>query len=745
MLPRLRLASPVHDAEALAACLRDHHGYDVLVVRDREATKTRLLDLLDRELPKMLDEARPLLVYFAGHGTATDSIERPRGYLVPADGGRDLDSLLSMDEVARVLGKLPSRHLMLLLDCCFAGAFRWSMGRDLVNPTPPTMYRERYERFLATPAWQVIASAAHDEQAADIVAGLPIGKRDSGDVHSPFLQALLRGLGGSADVSPRRDDGSVGDGVITATELYLYLRDEIETASPQERPQTPGMWTLPRHRKGEYVFHVPSAVLALPDAPTLSLDTSPYRGFLVYEEKHAELFHGRSAVTEALREQVEREPITVVVGSSGTGKSSLVRAGLVPALRRAHPDWEILVPIRPGTAPLEALDAALTSRRAAGAAVLVVDQLEELFATQERSRERNVFLERLQDACAAGRLRVVGTLRADLETELWSSPLGHTWESVRFPLGDMTQAELREAIESPAEQKVLTFEPPEMVDRLISTVVAMPGGLPLLSFTLHKLYVDCLRRANNDRKLIELDETGARGIALALREHTDRIYASFDDATRDTMRRVLLRMVTVKGGTISRRQLPLTELGFADLDECRRVELVLDALTGRSGNPPGASGPNADAAGYGVRLAVRGGTLEGGFIELAHDAVVRDWPQFQIWLRDASEGELVLQRTVTAAAMLWDREGRHAGYLWRDDPRLPLTYSRLAAAPHQLNAFEADFVHAASRLSSGRSRRSWSAPTCRSRAPRPRPSSRSREPKRRRTLPGGRDGSRSRC
>ncbi|TMQ03345.1 MAG: hypothetical protein E6J91_47405, partial [Deltaproteobacteria bacterium] len=691
-LPRLRLASPVRDAEALATCLEQHHGYEVRLVRDREASKAGLQHLLEAELPRVLDDTRPLLIYFAGHGMATDSIDRPRGYLVPVDGGKDLDSLLPMGYVARALGKLPSRHLMLLLDCCFAGAFRWSAGRDVVLPIPPTMYRERYERFLATPAWQVIASAAHDEQAADVVAGLPIGKRDlRGGTHSPFLQALLRGLSGSADVSPRHESGKVGDGVITATELYLYLREEIEAGSLHDRPQTPGMWTLPRHRKGEYIFHVPAATLTLPDAPTLSLETSPYRGFLVYEEKHAELFHGRRAVTEVLRQQVERQPITVVVGSSGTGKSSLVRAGLVPALRKAYPHWQILPPIRPGAMPLATLDAALAKRTGA-AAVLVVDQLEELFAAPERSKERNPFLARLLEITTPGDLRVVGTLRADLETELWSSPLGKTWENVRFPLGDMTQSELREAIEAPADQKVLTFEPPEMVDRLINTVVSMPGGLPLLSFTLHKLYVDCLRRANNDRKLIELDETGAGGIALALREHTDRIYASFDAATRDTMRRVLLRMVTVKGGTISRRQLPLTELEFADHQECERVQTVLDALTGRSGEiaEPAASDPGA--TGYGVRLAVRGGSLDGGFIELAHDAVVRDWPQFRSWLRDASEGDLLLQRAVTASATLWVRENRHAGYLWRGDPRLALALSRLAETPHQLNESEADFV-----------------------------------------------------
>ncbi|HET9621244.1 MAG TPA: caspase family protein, partial [Kofleriaceae bacterium] len=317
VLPRFRLSTPVRDAEALAATLGDHHGYEIRLVRDREASRAGLRALLEVELPAALDEHRPVLIYFAGHGMATDSLDEPRGYLVPADGDSNVDSLLAMEDVARALDRLPSRHLLLVLDCCFAGAFRWSAGRDVTADQPPTLYRERYQHFLATRAWQVITSAAHDERAADAAAPAwpEVGKRDAGDaLHSPFLQALLQGLRGAADLAPRLPDGSTGDGVITATELYLYLRHELEASAPPGRVQTPGLWALPRHDRGEYIFYTPRTELALPDAPLLSLSTSPYRGFLVYKEKHAALFHGRRAATEALRRHVEREPLTIVIG-----------------------------------------------------------------------------------------------------------------------------------------------------------------------------------------------------------------------------------------------------------------------------------------------------------------------------------------------------------------------------------------------------------------------------------------------
>src|SRR5689334_3798587 len=187
--PRLRLQTPVRDAEELARILTERHGYDVVLRRDGEATLKQLEHLFGKELPTIVDESRRVLIYFAGHGVATNSIENPQGYLVPADGGEAIDSLLPMEWLGRALDALRCRHLLLILDCCFAGAFRWSTGRDVVVAHVPEMYRERYELFLATPAWQVITSAAYDEKAADLIAGMMTGQRplDASALHSPFF------------------------------------------------------------------------------------------------------------------------------------------------------------------------------------------------------------------------------------------------------------------------------------------------------------------------------------------------------------------------------------------------------------------------------------------------------------------------------------------------------------------------------------------------------------------------------
>src|SRR5262249_4750636 len=156
-----------------------------------------------------------------GHGIALDGDDGPAGYLVPQDGRREeRGSFLPMTELNAWLERLPCRHLLLILDCCFAGAFRWSSTRDLAA-LPEVIHRERFDRYIPDPAWQVITSAAYDQKALDVLSGETIGARgyESGRVaHSPFAAALLRAFQGEADlIPPPRNGRTGGDGVITAT------------------------------------------------------------------------------------------------------------------------------------------------------------------------------------------------------------------------------------------------------------------------------------------------------------------------------------------------------------------------------------------------------------------------------------------------------------------------------------------------------------------------------------------------
>ena len=697
-VPKLNTAKA--DAERLAEILKDKHGYDCLLRVNEEVSLDRLKRLLEDELPQMVGENDRVLFYFAGHGVATNGDDGPEGYILPQDAKLENDTtFLQMTELNRSLCALKCRHMLVILDCCFAGAFRWSSIRNL-SPIPKIIHREQYDYYVSDPAWQAIASAAYDQTALD--------KRHETDQHSPFAKALFAGLLGEADVFPAGADGRRrGDGVITATELYLYLREKVEGAPGTFADrQTPTLWPIHRrHGKGEYIFLVPDREPLLPPAPPLNRENNPYRGLMPYDESHQDLFFGRrNAITE-LTTKVTTEPLSVVVGASGTGKSSLVKAGLLPRLRQhSEMQWQILSPIRPGKNPMQVLANLLSSPNEPTAPycalpmpslanvvqawrndnpeaklLLVVDQLEELVTMCRDKEELRRFMDSLAECLRlhAGQFHLVVTLRSDFEPHFSGSALKDYWNTSRFVAALLTQNELREAIEGPAIARVLRFEPPELVDRIINDVLQMPGALPLLSFTLSEMYFKYLERHSDDRALTDADyDTSLGGIGGALRHRAQEEYESLDVNQKDTTRRVILRMVSLEGGEVARRRVPLSELSYGDAAEDERVVQITDRFT--------------DA-----RLVVRGVDGDGvAYIEPAHDALVLGWNNVWKWIHEEQQQQdnLLLQRRLTEAANDWNSGGRKSGQLWDDDPRLPQVQSIATARKYYFNALESEFI-----------------------------------------------------
>ena len=715
-IPQLRTA--VGDAKALAHILEKDHRYHVMLRRDDEATLENLSRLFNEEIPLAVNADDRVLIYFAGHGVAMDGDDGPVGYLIPQDAHpKSSDTFLAMRELHKAVTALKCRHLILILDCCFAGAFRWSSTRDL-RPLPRVIHRERYARFIKDPAWQVITSAAHDQRALDVLDGSPIGQRGDGNQHSPFARALFEALRGAGDLVPAGRDGQPsGDGVITATELYLYLREAVEPETEAKLfRQTPGLWPLSKHDKGEFIFRVPGRELNLPPAPDLNEDQNPYRGLKPFEERHKEFFFGRERVIKELLERVIERPLTVVIGASGTGKSSVVIAGLIPRLRESKDEWHILPPIRPGNSPLRAIaglsaslgakeqidDAAwqkdgktlsrLISEWTAAAKtkkiLLTVDQLEELVTMSGSEAEAKQFLALLKEALSDhhSRLRVVFTVRSDFEPQFLTSSLKSIWSEGRFIVPLMTQDELREAIEGPASARVLYFEPASLIDTLINEVVGAPGALPLLSFTLSELYIKYVKRQANDRALAAADYESLGGVIGSLRHRANEEYNQSDESLRATMRRVMLRMVALEGGEATRRRVPDSELVYRSEAENHRVAEVIKRITE-------------------ARLVVEGKEADGEpYVEPAHDALVRGWNRLWEWIKQEQD-RLFLQRRLTQAAHDWEKGGRKPGQLYAADPRLPQLENILNSHNNWLNTLETEFVSASIKRRKQRQRR----------------------------------------
>ncbi|MBE9225071.1 PD40 domain-containing protein [Phormidium sp. LEGE 05292] len=735
-IPKLETA--VNDANKLADILEKNYQYQVLRLLDEDATKDKLSALLaafEEQTLAFLDGSKinlesdeRLLFYFAGHGIADglDNADGPVGFIVPQDARQDRDSWLSMQRLHDALVKLPCRHLLIILDCCFAGTFRWA-GQDREMVRSQKVYRERYDRFISGCAQQVITSAAYDEKAADSI--YPFGQRGDCEGHSPFASLLFQALNGEPDFTK--------DGAIVATELYIYIRKNI-TAK-----QTPEICQLKRHNKGEYIFLLPGFDRSqLEQAPALDEKTNPYKGLASFEEDDKDKFFGRKALTDELQKCVTKNQLTVVLGASGSGKSSLVKAGLIPQLKKNPQEWRILTPVRLEESPFRALNNTLVKENLPVVNVqapepgvntllarlaqwsqnnpnskllLFIDQFEELITLCRNQTEREEFLRGLAEAIAAcpKQFRLVLTLRNDFEAQLSDTALKPYWTSARFMVKPMTREELREVIVEPAAAKVMYFEPPTLVDKLIDEVMQMPGALPLLSFTLSELYfkyIDSVKQGTrSDRAITKTDYEELGGVTRSLTQRADLEYEKLkkrDRAYELTVKNVMLRMVTVDGSELARRKVLLSELKYPP-DKNQRAQKVIQQFT--------------DA-----RLLVQGQDSEGNlYVEPAHDALVRGWHKLLVWKQQEHE-DLILQRRLTPAAMewnshqlptfhwsanprdwwkqFWDRQQK-AKFLWDGDPRLSFLQQILDSTDNWFNKLETEFVRRS--LQRQRNNRRW--------------------------------------
>jgi WD40 repeat protein len=306
--------------------------------------------------------------------------------------------------------------------------------------------------------------------------------------------------------------------------------------------------------------------------------------------------------------------------------------------------------------------------------MVVVDQFEELITQCMDAGERAAFLAAVAGLVgeAGDRIRVVVTVRTDFEGQFRDSPLGAVWRAARFPVLPLTQDDYREVITAPAAHRAIFFDPAGLVEKLINDVVQMPGGLPLLSFTLSEMYLSYLKRSGDDRCLTWADYEAVGGVVVSLRNRVERLYKEelATDAERETLKRVMLRMVSVEGGALARRRVPVVELVYESEEENRRVSGVLERLTAAR-----LVVPDQDADGQTV-------------VEPAHDALVNGWDRLLRWTREEQE-QLALRRLLTPAAADW-KAG--TGGLWWANPRLPVLVRLADSETAWLNKDEREFV-----------------------------------------------------
>lgn len=385
------------------------------------------------------------------------------------------------------------------------------------------------------------------------------------------------------------------------------------------------------------------------------VQTCPYRGLAAYDADDADLFFGRAADVAACLATLRGAASLSVVGPSGSGKSSLLRAGVTAALRAEGRRVEVLVP----GARLERTSSRLP--RASSHTVVVIDQFEEVF-TVGRAEERRAFVEALRRFRQSGGWLALG-LRADRLADLAAYPwLAREVEAGLHLLAAPEESAIREIVEAPAHQAGLRVEP-GLVELLVHETAGEPGALPLLSH--------CLLETWGRREGRTLTVAGYRavgGISGAVRQSAEGVYAALPPSQRRLLRELLLRLVGPGDhGGVVRHRAPLHTVAF----DREHTELV-DRL-----------------------VASRLVTVTDGQAEIAHEALAQAWPRLRTWLDEDVEG-VRIQHHLTDTAEGWDRLGRPASELYRG-VRLAQAGAWVRAKSPRLSATESDFLRAAQR------------------------------------------------
>jgi serine/threonine protein kinase len=427
----------------------------------------------------------------------------------------------------------------------------------------------------------------------------------------------------------------------------------------------------------------------------LRSDESPYAGLKSFQESDAHRFFGRARDVAAAVARLRDVPLLGIVGPSGVGKSSFVRAGVVPALKASGESWSTLV-VRPGRSPMAALAYALTpmlsTSTSAGPAtgaitassdlsqqqeivqrlhaepgylgaalrtrarnrnqhiLLFVDQFEELYTQVADVRERLAFT-----ACLAGMsddpatpLRLVLSLRSDFLDHVAEAPqLMAELTHGLFFLTPPDRDGLRDALSQPAQMAGYQFEAPSMIESMLDHLEHTPGALPLLQFAASQLW----EMRDRDRRLLtaaSYDRIG--GIAGALASHADTVLAECTPREQTLVRGVFLRLVTSER---TRAVVSISELYELSADP-GEVHRVLERLVR-------------------ARLLVgqtvttdRGGTSAGGTVEIVHESLIHSWPLLRRWLDETQEDAAFLEQLRNIAKQ-WQIKGYAQGLLWRGE------------------------------------------------------------------------------
>jgi WD40 repeat protein/energy-coupling factor transporter ATP-binding protein EcfA2 len=558
------------------------------------------------------------LFYFCGHGFIVRDRYNPsqqEAYLATSDTTVTLENGqvisqergISFQNLVNLFSQSHLRSLVVLLDCCHAGSL---LEESVV------------ENFLSNPnrdcSYRMIAACRAFESAYE-----------SSQQYTIFTDALIKSLAANrAD-----EDGQISDG-----RAWEFLQRTL-----RGRVQKPVSISL-RDSIILVTYNQPEKLIP---ATNQVRSDNPYIGLLAFEEADADRFFGRDNASWDLLNDLRDNSFLAVVGDSGSGKSSLVKAGLLPKLRTGQSlpgsdQWQI-EPMTPGRNPDVRLQAILVRYTEKQPLLVFIDQFEEVFTQCDDEAEKRAFMRRITKAVTQpeGPIRFVVTIRGDFLSRCGEYEIADLINASKprgYIVKAMTRDELRDAIEKPASRYGVQFEA-HLVDQIIEDVESQPGALPLLQHALKELWRLCIE-ANQltSPTLTWLAYEQIGGVAGALEKRADHLYNSFSTTEQAFTRRLFVQeLVRQEGQTYTRRR------GLcSSLEKIAPSKALLDRVI------DGFTGDRLLVTGILPQTSIsQTSSQPQSFVEIAHEALLEKWTRLKTWLQEDREKIDLLQQLRT--------------------------------------------------------------------------------------------------
>jgi type II secretory pathway predicted ATPase ExeA len=643
------LSKPANDAEAVAQVLEAHGDFEDIKLLTGKVTTSQLSEALKTLLQQQAVK-NEALVYFTGHGIQIyGALGEAQAYLATSDltifvkdekiiGQKCGINFSGLNELIK---KSDLSSLVVLLDCCHSGEL---LERSSIEKTLTAFISKRDYCYITASRNFQEAYAKKSEQ------------------HSIFTTALLNGLS---------DKYANDEGKVTGYRLFDVISTELKNSGQEPIYMGCGSAiTLVTYKE-----KIQNQTIAVKQE-------CPYQGLQAFTNENKEFFFGRQQIVKEILAKLDEKNFVTVIGASGSGKSSVVRAGLIPEL--AKNDWHILNPIKPGCEPLSelkaifkeffpgqqqrqlkdliekndsGLDAILANLPEEKKYLLFVDQFEELFTVCNQKEERQRFIELLTQVAKINnsRLAVVITIRADfIEPCLSYSALTNLIQTQAIYMPPLTGVDLKSAIEEPAKLQGHSIEE-KLLFQILEDVGKEPGFLPLMEFALTQLW-DKRNRQTHQLTLKEYQKLG--GLKGALNLHADKVYEYRDyeqespsqprtDEEQEWIKHIFLRLIrTGNGEKDTRQRQPKDKLLNISLNQKTELSELID---GEQGLVKG-------------RLLVTGDEQQIAWIDLAHEALMEGWERFGEWRQE--ERELMqLRDRVKDAFWIWKDHEQDSDFL----------------------------------------------------------------------------------